>query len=621
MHKFECDGIPCSQQSFLMHSFDFTRHVHFIDISQVPVVGSVYAANTGDAADHPFGCPMRAVEVCLYEKVRGYRQACGLTNNEGNFAVPAPIGTSMRFELEYFNHTFQRVNNEAFTLPTSTVEEQDQSLHFVNREYFEIPDSSDRSVNVAFKSITRTNIKLQMAGGLCNRTLGRTYVELMYSGCPNGWTHTIGFDTYEHTVSVPALQWDVRLARLVAGHGIFDQLVPEAQGKVGNRIQRLDARDASASQADASDESAVSNTDQNVVRWEYHPVPTMSVTLSASPPNQCDQLVISSGEVTDVTVAVSEKFWGDVEDCTWIEGNVSVTNRIGASTEEAGTHLEAGTINNATMQLLTKCSDTCILPLELEFSEQTQSYHSAKVVFTTMAGEPETITAVQEVMYAKSIVTEMHIAGSPVSSTVPVVVQGDKLISDKLIMDFPEYFPLSIIYDPPGDGSSSWYRSMKSSFSITSHHIGGSASVFASAYVGMKVDAELDSCAGQFALVCKSGLKIEGGAGSTIAGSVTIGGGYTNQGGVTLTSEISIQTSDSLSTGPLIVTPVLSVVFKEVFRITYLFKDDPQGSCEAIRETKTVWGIGKGPGGSAFSITTIDQIKDQEVWYACFHTL
>jgi hypothetical protein len=428
-HQYECDGQPCTQRRVLMQALDFTRSVEFTDTSTIPFVGNVYVDGT-QHDEMQYGCPLAGAQVCLKDHIHHTSLGCSITDSVGYYAIPAAVGLSVYAQVSFNNHTFARLTGESTRSKAGSVSTVDSSGGTVNYDYFVIEENAALQEPTDFVDQTFSTVTLQMAGGKCNRTLGLTTARFTYATCASTWSKDVQFSSWETIVNMPAHSFEVEIVAVSHPTVEIGDMVPKYLTAVRTLKQEADMTSQMAQ-----------------VRWEFHPQPVIELDIERAGANNCNAIVLAREVETDLTVTVTEKFWGDQTDCTWIEGNVTILNQLGESVKDTADLLGNGAITPSQATLLSKCAEGCNLDLELEEDDSTaiSVYHSAQTTIRVMTGEPEIVAEIAGIKYAKPVTISMNTGVYAVTKVVPVVITGHKLISDRFTMDFPEYFPLLIL--------------------------------------------------------------------------------------------------------------------------------------------------------------------------------
>lgn len=352
------------------------------------------------------------------------------------------------------NHTINRLLNERTRGALGQIIGTDILGAPLEYDYFYASADPNNQQPIDFADTTTEEVKFEVAGGKCNRTLGTSIIEVRYPTCADTWVKEVELGLWSLKTRLPAQQFDVTLKSTTADTVDIGDTVTNYVHAKGVRTQTVDLSEDTAE-----------------VRWEYHPEPQFRVTLVGSPENPCDQLLLQRDRTATIKVEVYEEFWDGEAECTWIEGTVSVRNEIGEDQSLVDDLVAMRRVTEAQGVLLTNCREGCNLELQLTrytTEHDTTAYKDAVVTVDTMAGEPEVVASVGGVQYAKLIEVRMNTGIYSVQETIPVVILGHKVISDKFTMDFPQYFPLHIMYDPPGGSSMAWYSNAEASFTIQS---------------------------------------------------------------------------------------------------------------------------------------------------------
>ena len=426
-HTYHCQGITCTSQRILLRAFEFNRRVAFTDTSSRKFDGYARIAGTGHASSGYEGCPLPQVLVCLHNRVNDIQLGCATTRSDGYYALPVPIGLEV---AEFSNHTFRVEDgaDDANLRPRAghddRVNNQGQHLSY---HYYTVDESTAEGM-VDFYSTTKQSLRLAVAGGKCNQILGTSRVQLTYATCIGYWSRDIVFSTFNTAVyDVPAHKLTARVIEVE--HDDADDVVAYFEA-TRNRSQAVDLE-----------------LGNGELRWEYHPAPTLKMILDRAKQMQgCDHQFIPLTTPTALTVTVVEEFWGGEEPCSWVNGNITITNKLGESPELAERLHTSGMISSKMAALLTLCHSGCEYELRLDTDLEAGVDSNAHVTMTIASGEPETVATVEGVQYAKLISATMKTEVHEVSVAQPVIVTGKKIISELLTMEFPEYFPLTILY-------------------------------------------------------------------------------------------------------------------------------------------------------------------------------
>jgi hypothetical protein len=176
-HRFLCDGerTVCSTNSgiatlYLKH-LDLETPYRAIDDTTIPFTGKVVVRGT-DGDDSGDGCPIQGAQVCLKDQVPNGSEICEETDSEGNYLIPAVIGTKVGVEINYNNHTFSPTE-------ANPIESEGYDAGILIE-----PGKSYTSND--FEDTTTAQLLVDVAGGECSLVMGTSTVEIGIVAC--GWT-------------------------------------------------------------------------------------------------------------------------------------------------------------------------------------------------------------------------------------------------------------------------------------------------------------------------------------------------------------------------------------------------------------------------------------------------
>jgi hypothetical protein len=191
--------------------------------------------------------------------------------------LPVAMGLTVYVSVLYNQHSFQRLPDpivdgiiqQGTALFASTTGIPQQSV-----EYIVISGSSISNIN--FEDTTTATVNIQLAGGLCNRTLGDAVIYIKRDLCPN-FVYPLFLEqspsvplSYQANYQLPAHQLTVEFGQLQTSNFNFNLEVARYLTAVHNNSASIDLRNVSATTTGV----------QETVRFEYHPAPTISVSFS-----------------------------------------------------------------------------------------------------------------------------------------------------------------------------------------------------------------------------------------------------------------------------------------------------------------------------------------------------
>jgi len=165
--------------SMIVHlrHLEFKQPVAVIDDTAVPFRGTILVSGTSSGVGN-LGCPIIDAEVCVEEhssrnRIQGQDPFCVKTNSAGLYELPAVIGTFISPKVNYRNHTFEPINRDHVQMFQDGIR----------------IDSGIAYEGYNLQDVTRANLTIQVAGGLCDRNLGRATVSLTMENCL--WTGVV----------------------------------------------------------------------------------------------------------------------------------------------------------------------------------------------------------------------------------------------------------------------------------------------------------------------------------------------------------------------------------------------------------------------------------------------
>ncbi|EDQ87632.1 uncharacterized protein MONBRDRAFT_37822 [Monosiga brevicollis MX1] len=555
-HTYECDGISCTSRTFLVEWLTFENKIEFEDTSSVPLTGYVYADGTITTAS-PDGCGLQDHRVCFNSRHTHGTIACSYTDVTGYYVVAVPEGLTVYGTVEYEDHEYELMNNSRSLTPEGSEVVVDSMGNTLNYSYFYVDFDVVNGNDINFQDVTKRNVTLQVAGGKCNRTLGTSTIVFTHATCDIELTYEV---LYESVQEVPAINWIASYDSTVAFDNTYvTDMMFKYYKAAGVRVQDVDL-----------------SSEEATARWEYHPQATIELTISGTKTSSCDTKVIGRDVVSDVTVTVYEEFWDNQADCTWVEGNLYVTNQLGETTVVADELLSEQAIEQEEYDRLVLCNTECEVELQRDDGENADTYEFTRGEMEIQMGEPETTAEVEGVKYAKLFsVRFSHAVNIDSTLAVPVVVTGAKVLSDKFTMEY-------------------------ASFAGAYSHIEG----------GLSFGTVMESCA---LVACVETIDYHSHLGvaadiNSLEGKIKTSGN--KDGSLQVTTTFTLETSDYSGTPSdhLVVVPSLVVKFAEVRVVSFNFT-----SCESNVDTEIQWTLDKANEIGAFSIKSYKFIEIEEL--------
>jgi hypothetical protein len=288
--------------------------------------------------------------------------------------------------------------------------------------------------SVDFEDTTTAPLTVEVAGGACNRELGESTLKLILLECAG-----IGGNPFERAISLGS---GFRQTYNVPAHFTLVQL-----SEVKNRPQVTDYLDRVKLRTQPA---GLSDGLASVVRFEFHPPPTLSIALVGATQTECDAapVIVSAGTSTTVKFAIVEQF-SDVPNpvpaCDIYDAdNITVINNAARDTHP-------GDASNF-------CIGGCDLPVQHIVAENGErSGAFAELAFVTGSPQENPELASEDWPHTRQLRASAATPGQPVEeATIYVLIRGPKAISDDFSVPFPQHVPLAVVRDPPGGLSSSF---------------------------------------------------------------------------------------------------------------------------------------------------------------------
>jgi len=480
---------------YLKH-LDF--HVPFlaIDDTSVPLTGKVVFDGTG--------CPISGAEVCLKDILAdGSTEAevlCVETDLDGFFSAPAVIATTVAFVIKYENHTFAALDpTQQATYDAGILIEEDRSYTGFN-----------------FKDITTSNLNVEVAGGLCDRLIGKATLEFKILGCA-GWSNTPTQSSVKAIHQVPATVLQVRLIDMVdlsddtkQYTGVKDHFGEEEEVKTIDLTEKFEQRDNSTGTESSTMYLRNSNQDEallqseindeedkelenQLVRFQYDGVLKSSLVITGDAVGTCvasgytpgipEEVgcnsfhVLTSGRRYDYKLNLEYDILpGVVEACDVVGEDLTVRmiNGLGLIPGDNRLWAEYHSLSDDTFQELSDCdqrSGGCQLSIDHDENNSTLHQSNARAVHKlpgilepkrVRVGPPQTSTNAGYLKYLGFSIGDN-------TYTACVLIEGVYALKELQSIGLPTHKPLLIIRDPPGGKSYSSYENVQTTIITEAH--------------------------------------------------------------------------------------------------------------------------------------------------------
>ncbi|KAL7576580.1 hypothetical protein ACA910_018071 [Epithemia clementina (nom. ined.)] len=597
---------------YLRH-LEFKEPVHVIDDTTVPFRGKVTVKGTEMPGEGALGCAILGAEVCLLDHTtRNAFQlpdpVCVTTDSEGNYALPAVIGTVISPEVRYHDHVFQSVDPKDDRLFAAGILIQPDGVY----ENFNLHD------------VTTTLLTVEVAGGLCDRVLGESEILLKMQGCEWDGRSLVQQD-FRQVYDVIAQPLDLRVVGVKGledgqkRNVIIDALSPSQDTSID--LRDLEDEDAAEDQtlpqgvgtnntfnagseglgAGSSEEAALEEeqkketerTNMKRIRFQYDGADVLQVSFGNMDTGTCGSSAEEEGvdsysyhvlpSITFFVVRVmarQEFGYDDITPCTIYPVNttISIQNQVGVDDSPGDrdfiSELEANPDFQREVRALRACNPSCSHPLQMD--QETGENAQAAVVL--MTGQPNPFGVM-----SKPLFVVLDRSGTIHKSEV--VVTGDFALAGSQSVALPTHKPLLVIRDPPGGNSYTYYENMVSTIRVEMEQYETFVGIDGSAKGNFGSSSEISACAGFGVSLClevaeaKSWGALGDGGDTTHLVSLVDG---TNSG--TFTTTWSCRTSiDEWTAGKnsdVFLVPSLNAKFKKVQEVKF----DKNSSCATATE-------------------------------------
>eukprot|EP00978_Attheya_sp_CCMP212_P027543 scaffold92309_cov43-Attheya_sp.AAC.1 len=249
IHRFLCNEgtVNCTDTgtiAYLKH-LEFEKPLHVYDTTSVPFKGKILIEGTDSEASGD-GCLINGATVCLIDKSITGSDAEGIcvdTDSNGEYEAPAIIGSTVSVEVNYRNHTF---------LPFyGNIIDYDKGITI---------DPAGRYERNDFMDMTKAHLFVEVAGGLCNHTLGISTIKVKVRQC--NWFQEFTQDSFKAAYLVPGSQLDVSVMNVVKPGTEPPEIHGNIMAVFDKMTKMIDLRDTSGEDEDIEEaENAEGNSD------------------------------------------------------------------------------------------------------------------------------------------------------------------------------------------------------------------------------------------------------------------------------------------------------------------------------------------------------------------------
>jgi len=490
-HEFQFNGETFDCAPLTAHHLG-VKNVIFKDISEFTVEGNVYFPASAYIASQ---CGSAGVTVCARSAPDPLNSSpppppvCEQSDAAGAYSLSLAHGSEVYISSSLNNHTF------------TTFEDGSKAEIHISSLVQSITEQD-------FIDTTTVSVGISLHGGRCKIFLGTFKVEV------NSLNSCFSREVWQDVDQVrelvldnlPALDYEINLLQVNAISG----------GVSGDEIKNyMDSRTLSQQRVLLHEKTH----DKGEVLYQYEPLPVLVSSVSAPPRGSCsDHKVVTSWRSYNVSFDAYQDFKSagqchDVDGYWFVEDNTNPATDCSYLTRGMERDdVEEGSYCNPVMR-----HETQTVAGE-EVAEVTRSYIDLKVV--PGAANPENSGTYP---YQRTIVANFGFdeAGSRETMIVPLFIEGEKLLGAEFSMDFPQSLPILIIHDPPGGGSSAFFKEGTSVSTSMSMHtdVGGGVNIQSTIKGGYEQKEEL--CLGVGVTKCSDVLTTTATAYAKVGASVS----------------------------------------------------------------------------------------------------
>ncbi len=490
-HRFLCnDGEDnCSGDIgttvYLSH-LQFREPLHAYDDTSVPFSGKVSIEDT-PYEGAPEGCAIANAKVCLiHERQIGITKTndtlvCGDTDPNGSYSVPVIIGSRVDYvDIKYNGHSFiPAPPKDPKFVPGIVIE---------GEGYYNDMD---------FRDTEKARLMVDVAGGLCNETLGESTVMVKIVGCDwpgKTMTPQLGRGIYNnvpaHLLDVQVIDITDTVTKKQIDH-IWNFFQVEHNGPL---IRTIDLRSTGASDAsiEGERESLSSNSttgikskddmklvqekglsdiekdeeeDLELVRFQYDG--ELQMEVSVFPDSlQCSNYSstgVDSFHVLEymtyfkVTVDLEYEIIKDKVYCDILDDELKlrVENNVGVDSNEGWQKFYNSISDDQTKAALKKCTDGCMYDIGHEEDEEGNPTSGANVRDWFATGRPNIASP-----YTKRMIFTIQGGTGDLVHNADFIVEGYYSPGGGRSFALPTHKPIMILRDPPGGLSYATYENV-----------------------------------------------------------------------------------------------------------------------------------------------------------------
>jgi hypothetical protein len=623
-HSFLCNQgtVDCTDAGTIVYlrHLQFEAPVHTYDDTSVPFTGRIIIGDTA-SDESGEGCAIYGAQVCLFDKharTGDTQGVCVRTGPTGDFLAPAVIGSTVSVQVNYQNHTF---------LPTfeNDWDYDDGIFVDINRRY----ERHD------FMDMTKANLFVEVAGGLCDHTLGTSKIRVKVANCK--WSQTITQDAFKAAHTVPGHVLNVRVVDVIdpsterTRNKIQEWFLPDDMEQSVNLLEtaaeddEIGGGDDSLEASEMEQEEEALQETRETVRFQFDGDLEISfVVVGPDEKGDCEESskkpevdetyslhVMPTGSAFIPGVFLKYKLL-DTDPplyCDILRGDMQVTMRNRVGVDGNGFDEYSTKTTDSEFESLVLCSDRTFAN-RIDGKEDVD--HPACLVNVTHDSEGRNAHAIPLSNfktgrpnpypdYKKRFTVAVKDRGLTRTHVAEFIVTGDFDRGPGASFGLPTYKPILVLRDPPGGLSTASYTNVQTTIAVTMEN----TKVMAGFNVGLNAaitgGQSLEVCSGGgfgvMLLAClavqesafKLDATLDGGADFMSTDTTdTYTGKYTTTWSYTTSDDplLAGRSSDTM------VVPNLNVEYHEVVDVQWTSaSDDVSSNCKVTATTEVKFDI------------------------------
>ena len=478
-HTFLCENgvLDCSSAGLIvsLRHLEFGKSVAVEDDTSLPVRGLAVVAGTGEP-----GCPLPGVDICLSTKQprstttpnQPGNSLCVSTNSNGEFSIPAVIGTTVGLVARYKNHEFEFVHSRPDILEAIGSDSQGPGVVIRPGEFYE---------GFLFKDMTRATLSVAVVGGLCDRSLGTATLKYGIVGCKSWESGDLAQHGPKGEYLVPAHRIEMSATVFAAedlGSKQIDLSNIEQEEDNANSTDFAPGSDLTVEEANTiNSELEEEERQANALRFQFNGQIQLQFDALNNRAGDCSSnypVVLPAYRLAMIRVRVLETFPLSIPSCDVFprDAKLFITNKLGLNPVESISDRDFRETIESEAKLLQEyefCNTGC--EIGLSYDEGLDGANvNAHVLIQVRVGPPNLVAIDNSDPlddYLKTLSARFTQGTTTTAVDLSVLVVGDYDQGFVDSVNLPTHKPVMILRDPPGGLSSATYENMETVFKVT----------------------------------------------------------------------------------------------------------------------------------------------------------